>query len=136
MLDRNRCRLFPKDHVRSLTSERAIPTFLHCGKIRHGVIGAITGTVLKAIAQRYDLERSGVTKILADALVIAALALAGTAAAEPCPGRPEALGTSRMIAVDAASTPQVGRKHFPSTLALADKEVVITFVSPLKCLVF
>ncbi len=87
----------------------------------------MTGTVLKAIAQRYDLERSGVTKILSDALVIAALAVAGTAAAEPCPGRPEALGTSRMIAVDAASTPRVGRKHFPSTLALADKEVVLTF---------
>jgi peptidoglycan/xylan/chitin deacetylase (PgdA/CDA1 family) len=68
-----------------------------------------------------------VTNILAGALVIAALALARPAAAEPCPGGPEALGTSRTIAVDAASTPRVGRKHFPSTLALADKEVVLTF---------
>jgi peptidoglycan/xylan/chitin deacetylase (PgdA/CDA1 family) len=68
-----------------------------------------------------------VTNILAGALVIAALALARPAAAEPCPGGPEALGTSRTIAVDAASTPRVGRKHFPTTLALADKEVVLTF---------
>jgi peptidoglycan/xylan/chitin deacetylase (PgdA/CDA1 family) len=32
-----------------------------------------------------------------------------------------------VIAVDAATTPRVGRKHFPATLPLADKEVVLTF---------
>jgi peptidoglycan/xylan/chitin deacetylase (PgdA/CDA1 family) len=45
----------------------------------------------------------------------------------PCPGNPEALGTSRVLAVDVAATPRVGRKHFPATLPLADKEVVLTF---------
>src|SRR6266702_1007047 len=45
----------------------------------------------------------------------------------PCPGNPGALATSRVITVDAAVTPRVGRKHFPATLPLADKEVVLTF---------
>jgi len=45
----------------------------------------------------------------------------------PCPGNPDALSTSRVITVDAAVTPRVGRKHFPTTLPLADKEVVLTF---------
>jgi peptidoglycan/xylan/chitin deacetylase (PgdA/CDA1 family) len=46
---------------------------------------------------------------------------------QPCPGDPDALTTSRVITVDAASTPRVGRKHFPDTLPLAEKEVVLTF---------
>lgn len=49
------------------------------------------------------------------------------ARAEPCPGNPDALGTERVMAVDAATTPRVGRKHFPTTLPLADKELVLTF---------
>ncbi len=44
----------------------------------------------------------------------------------PCP-RKDALGTSRILAVDAASTPRVGLKSFPQTLALEDHEVVLTF---------
>jgi peptidoglycan/xylan/chitin deacetylase (PgdA/CDA1 family) len=56
---------------------------------------------------------------------------AGRAAAltveQTCQGNPDALSTSRVITVDAASTPRVGRKHFPDTLPLADKEVVLTF---------
>ena len=47
--------------------------------------------------------------------------------AVPCPGNPDALTTSRVITVSAATTPRVGRKHFPQTLPLADKEVVLTF---------
>jgi peptidoglycan/xylan/chitin deacetylase (PgdA/CDA1 family) len=45
----------------------------------------------------------------------------------PCPGNPDALGTARILTVDAATTPRVGRKHFPATLPLAPKEVVLTF---------
>jgi peptidoglycan-N-acetylglucosamine deacetylase len=53
---------------------------------------------------------------------------AGTAAGAPqCVGDAGALGTARVIAVDAASTPRVGRKHFPHTLPLMRKEVVLTF---------
>src|SRR3954464_3355401 len=62
--------------------------------------------------------------------LLALLALAITAAAAngaPCPGNADALGTERVLSVDAATTPRVGRKHFPQTLPLAPKEVVLTF---------
>jgi peptidoglycan/xylan/chitin deacetylase (PgdA/CDA1 family) len=62
--------------------------------------------------------------ILAAALIVTTTA---PAAAEPCPGNTEALGTARVLPVDAASTPRVGLKHFPSTLPLAAKELVLTF---------
>ncbi len=47
--------------------------------------------------------------------------------AADCPGRPDALGTARTLVVTAATTPRVGRKQFPDTLPLADKELVLTF---------
>ena len=60
-----------------------------------------------------------------------AVALALTASAAhaqvPCAGDGDALGTERVLKVDAPSTPRVGRKHFPQTLPLAPKEVVLTF---------
>jgi len=49
------------------------------------------------------------------------------AAAAPCPGNPQALGTERVLEVSAATTPRVGRKHFPATLPLGPKEIVLTF---------
>ncbi|MFB6463854.1 polysaccharide deacetylase family protein [Bradyrhizobium tunisiense] len=54
--------------------------------------------------------------------------LAGIASiqAAECP-RKDALGTARVLSVDARSTPRVGLKSFPQTLALADREVVLTF---------
>jgi peptidoglycan-N-acetylglucosamine deacetylase len=52
---------------------------------------------------------------------------AAAQAATPCPGNPDALATSRIVTVNVAATPRVGRKHFPTTLPLADKEVVLTF---------
>ncbi len=60
-------------------------------------------------------------------LLLAAGLVPQAASAAPCPGHPDALGTARVIAVDAAQTPRVGRKHFPETLPLADKELVLTF---------
>jgi peptidoglycan/xylan/chitin deacetylase (PgdA/CDA1 family) len=61
-------------------------------------------------------------------LVIALVAAAPLAAlAQTCPGNPNALGTARVLKVDAASTPRVGRKEFPQTLPLAAKELVLTF---------
>jgi peptidoglycan/xylan/chitin deacetylase (PgdA/CDA1 family) len=48
------------------------------------------------------------------------------AAAADCP-RNDALGTSRILQVDAKSFPRVGLKSFPDTLPLHDKEVVLTF---------
>lgn len=49
-----------------------------------------------------------------------------TGAAADCP-HPDALGTSRVMAIDPATHPRVGLKSFPQTLPLADKEVVLTF---------
>ncbi|MCP4618538.1 MAG: polysaccharide deacetylase family protein [Bradyrhizobium sp.] len=43
-----------------------------------------------------------------------------------CP-RKDTLGTSRVLAVDAATSPRVGLKSFPQTLPLGDREVVLTF---------
>jgi len=62
-------------------------------------------------------------------LAIAAVAATTSSAAfaAPCPGNPNALGTERTLTVDAKSTPQVGRKEFPSTLPLGPKELVLTF---------
>ena len=65
-------------------------------------------------------------RIFLSAVVLAAT-VAVSAAAEPCPGNPDALGTARVLQIDAASTPRVGRKHFPTTLPLAAKELVLTF---------
>ena len=66
------------------------------------------------------------------ALALLALALAATAARgestpEPAACSAEALGTARVLPVDAAMTPRVGRRHFHDTLPLAPKEVVLTF---------
>src|SRR5213593_4185257 len=56
----------------------------------------------------------------------ALMTFVATAPAAECP-RKDALGTSRVLAVDAATTPRVGRKSFPQTLPLEDHEVVLTF---------
>ena len=56
-----------------------------------------------------------------------AVLLSVPAAAEPCAGNPNALGTARVLAVDAKTTTRVGRKEFPATLPLGPKELVLTF---------
>ncbi|MEH2626469.1 peptidoglycan/xylan/chitin deacetylase (PgdA/CDA1 family) [Bradyrhizobium sp. AZCC 1719] len=56
----------------------------------------------------------------------ALMTLAAAATAAECP-RKDALGTSRVLALDAATHPRVGLKSFPQTLPLEDREVVLTF---------
>ena len=71
---------------------------------------------------------------LAGALTAAAPALA-QAGAQPapakddnnCPGNPQALGTSRVLAIEPGEYPRVGLIQYRDTLPLADKEVVLTF---------
>ncbi len=58
--------------------------------------------------------------------LLACLAWTAAARAASCP-RAGVLGTSRVLAVDAATTPPVGLKQFPQTLPLGDHEVVLTF---------
>jgi peptidoglycan/xylan/chitin deacetylase (PgdA/CDA1 family) len=60
------------------------------------------------------------------ATLIASMAFIATAQAAECP-RKDALGTSRVLAVDAATYPREGLKSFPQTLPLQDHEVVLTF---------
>lgn len=64
---------------------------------------------------------------VAFALAVALDLVPSVAQAEPCPGNSQALGTERVIEVDAKTTPRVGRKQFPTTLPLHKKELVLTF---------
>jgi len=57
--------------------------------------------------------------------LLAALVPAVAAAAPSC--GPDALGTARVMEVSVDKAPRVGRKHFPRTLPLAAKDVVLTF---------
>ena len=66
--------------------------------------------------------------IVALTAAVAVASGGGAAMAETaCPGHADALGTARVLTVSAATTPRVGLKQFPATLALAPKEVVLTF---------
>ncbi|MBI5264890.1 MAG: polysaccharide deacetylase family protein [Bradyrhizobium sp.] len=69
------------------------------------------------------MNRQKWTRMLAAAAVLTGMAAAQAA---DCP-RKDALGTSRILAVDGAAYPRVGLKSFPQTLPLADHEVVLTF---------
>jgi peptidoglycan/xylan/chitin deacetylase (PgdA/CDA1 family) len=60
------------------------------------------------------------------AMIVAVIALTGAVRAADCP-RQGTLGTSRILGVDAATTPRVGLKEYPQTLPLEDHEVVLTF---------
>jgi peptidoglycan/xylan/chitin deacetylase (PgdA/CDA1 family) len=60
------------------------------------------------------------------AAVTALFATIMAAQATEC-ARKDALGTSRVLVVDPATSPRVGLKSFPQTLPLQDREVVLTF---------
>jgi peptidoglycan/xylan/chitin deacetylase (PgdA/CDA1 family) len=60
------------------------------------------------------------------AALLASMAGATAAWAADCP-RKGALGTSRILSVDAETSPRVGLKQYPQTLPLRDHEVVLTF---------
>jgi hypothetical protein len=59
------------------------------------------------------------------AAILASFAWMTAAQADQCP-RKDALGTSRVLTVDAATYPRVGLKSFPQTLPLQDHDVVLT----------
>jgi peptidoglycan-N-acetylglucosamine deacetylase len=71
--------------------------------------------------------RTGGVRASVGLSALAILVGAAHAAPAPCPGNADALGTARVLTVDAAATPRVGRKHFPQTLPLEPKEIVLTF---------
>jgi peptidoglycan-N-acetylglucosamine deacetylase len=47
--------------------------------------------------------------------------------AQACPGNPDAIGTSRVIAVDPAALRAVGTAQYAQTLPLRDHEIVLSF---------
>jgi peptidoglycan/xylan/chitin deacetylase (PgdA/CDA1 family) len=61
------------------------------------------------------------------ATILLAFAAMASAATVPCANGGTVLGTARILQVDARQTPRVGRKHFPVTLLLRPREVVLTF---------
>ncbi|HXY21475.1 MAG TPA: polysaccharide deacetylase family protein, partial [Burkholderiaceae bacterium] len=50
-----------------------------------------------------------------------------TAFAEPCPGNPDALGTSRVLTISPSDFKRIGSMQYTQTLPLNDHEVVLTF---------
>jgi peptidoglycan/xylan/chitin deacetylase (PgdA/CDA1 family) len=65
--------------------------------------------------------------LAATASLAAAVGASAPAWAEECPGNPDALGTSRVLALDPGKLSRVGVMQYPQSLPLADKEVVLTF---------
>src|ERR1700710_1247948 len=63
---------------------------------------------------------------LLKAALVASMVWTTAVHAADCP-RKGTLGTSRILAIDAAHFPRVGSKNFPQTLPLEDHEVVLTF---------
>jgi peptidoglycan/xylan/chitin deacetylase (PgdA/CDA1 family) len=66
------------------------------------------------------------SRILSALFVFTLSVTAAVSETSSCRGRPDALGTSRTIALDPHGV-QVGTKQFPQTLALGPREVVLTF---------
>jgi peptidoglycan/xylan/chitin deacetylase (PgdA/CDA1 family) len=98
--------------------------------IRYGVSGGGPGLLQSRVSMRSmrstrALFQNGFAAALL-ASAIWASAAASPALAQECPGNPNALGTSRVLALTPALT-QVGVMQYPQTLPLADKEVVLTF---------
>ena len=67
------------------------------------------------------------TAALAAAIGATATLAALPARAEDCPGNPDAIGTSRTIAIDFSQYQRLGTFNYAETLPLADHEVVLTF---------
>jgi peptidoglycan/xylan/chitin deacetylase (PgdA/CDA1 family) len=65
-------------------------------------------------------------RLILIAFMLGAMALA-KARADDCRGNRDALGTSRVMAVDPRELPRVGTMQYSGSLPLEDKEVVLTF---------
>ena len=64
---------------------------------------------------------------VASVSIFGPLIAAAPVRAENCPGHPDAIGTSRVIAIQYGDYAKLGRLQYPQTLPLADHEVVLTF---------
>jgi peptidoglycan/xylan/chitin deacetylase (PgdA/CDA1 family) len=77
------------------------------------------------IRDRLSSARSGSWRVVGLGLLLGFAAPA--AAADTCPGHPDAIGTSRTIVVDPREHPRIGTMQYSQTLPLRDHEVVLTF---------
>jgi peptidoglycan-N-acetylglucosamine deacetylase len=87
-------------------------------------------TRMAACVRRSERGNMRSKLIVAGALffgVVFSNALAPAARAAECPGNPDALGTSRVIVVDAAEHRRVGSMQYDETFPLEDGEVVLSF---------
>ena len=66
-------------------------------------------------------------RVLGTLAALLALIATGPARGAECPGKPDALGTSRTLVVDPTEHIRLGMMQYPETLPLADHEVVLTF---------
>ena len=70
----------------------------------------------------WQIERS-----LLVCLLVLGFCVDARASETDCKGKLDALGVSRIIAVDPTEHPRIGTMQYPETLPLADHEVVLTF---------
>src|SRR5438067_691938 len=87
--------------------------------------GRGTQALLSAVKKRYacGMDRFFNLQLRAAALLFGLLVPAAATAAD-C--KPDALGVSRVIAVDPAEHGRIGTMQYPETLPLNDHEVVLT----------
>jgi peptidoglycan-N-acetylglucosamine deacetylase len=70
------------------------------------------------------LRRRAISAVVS---TLAVIAIVPIALAGDCKGSKDTLGTTRVMALDPASLPQVGTVQYPDTVPLRDHEVVLTF---------
>jgi peptidoglycan-N-acetylglucosamine deacetylase len=83
----------------------------------------------ESVCRRMEMLRTRMRNAIALFIIfVCGIAAAATMArAEECPNNPNALGTSRVLAIDPSQFPKVGAMDHALALPLADKEVVLTF---------
>ena len=76
------------------------------------------------------VNRCGIKRVLRFIVTLFVCILAGvsvSASAETCSGNPDALGTSRVLTINPGEFSLIGTMQYTQTLALGDREVVLTF---------
>jgi len=89
--------------------------------IRSAFVTRLPQHITRAIPVR------GLERWLLVCLLVLGFCVGASASETDCKGKPDALGVSRMIAVDPTEHPRIGTMQYPETLPLADHEVVLTF---------
>src|SRR5580692_9498645 len=81
----------------------------------------------QAGTEEMDNQRAILSAAVLSALAGVAFGATTAARAQDCPGRPDAIGTSRVITIDSSDYQRLGTLNYQQTLPLDDHEVVLTF---------